>query len=311
MTLAAPLEARSAARRGLALVIFNPTAGRRRRRCLETALAALERRGWDCELVETRAPGDAEALTRAALREGRAGAVLIAGGDGTINEAVNGALAAGAEPLAAPPPLGIIPLGTANVLAAELGMEGIPDAVAAIGAASTRAIWPGLADGRAFAMMAGAGFDAHVVAGVNPRWKRKLGKLAYVAEMLRQALRFRFPLYRVRVDGVWHEAGSVVVAKGHYYGGRFVLAPEARLDRPEFQVCLFMKRGRLALVLYALALPLGLLPRLKSVKLLPAREVVIEGPAGDPVQGDGDVIARLPVTITVAPHALPLVAPKG
>jgi YegS/Rv2252/BmrU family lipid kinase len=301
----------SAARRGPALVIFNPTAGRRRRRRLEAALAALERRGWDCELAETRARGDAEALTRAALREGRAGAVLIAGGDGTINEAINGALAAGVEQLAAVPPLGIIPLGTANVLAAELGMETIPDAVAAIAAASTCAIWPGLANGRAFAMMAGVGFDAHVVAGVNPRWKRKIGKLAYVAEMLRQALRFRFPLYRVRLDGVWHEAGSVVVAKGHYYGGRFVLAPEARPDRPEFQVCLFTKRGRLALLLYALALPLGLVPRLKSIRLLPAREVAIEGPEGDPVQGDGDVIAHLPVTIQLAPRRLPLMASKG
>lgn len=311
MTLAAPLEARTAAGRGRALVIFNPTAGGRRRRRLEAALAALERRGWDCALAETRARGDAEALTREALREGRAGAVLIAGGDGTINEAVNGALAAGAGEAPGAAPLGIIPLGTANVLAAELGMDGIPDAVAAAAAAGTRAIWPGLANGRAFAMMAGAGFDAHVVAGVNPRWKRKLGKLAYVAEMLRQAVRFRFPVYRVRVDGHWHEAGSVVVAKGHYYGGRFVLAPDARLDRPEFRVCLFKRRGRLALVLYALALPLGLLPRLKSVNLLPAREVVIEGPEGDPVQGDGDVIAHLPVTIAVALHPLPLVAPKG
>ncbi|QEX20834.1 hypothetical protein FRZ61_07540 [Hypericibacter adhaerens] len=304
MTLAAPLAGSAATKDRSFLVIFNPTAGGRRRRRLDHALAALEHRGWDCEILETQARGDAEALARTASGEARASRLLIAGGDGTINEAVNGALSAGAKL-----PLGIIPLGTANVLAAELGMMDMGDAVDAAAAGAMYTIWPGRANERNFVLMAGAGFDAHVVATVDPALKRKIGKLAYVWTMLRLAFRFSFPRYRVRVDGVWHEAASVVVSKGHYYGGRFVLAPRARLDRPEFQVCLFTKGGRWNLVRYALALPLGLLPKMKSITLLPAREVVIEGPEGDPVQGDGDVIAHLPVTIRLAERPLTMVAP--
>jgi diacylglycerol kinase (ATP) len=306
MTLAAPLAGSLGTKGRSLLVIFNPTAGGRRRRRLDAALAALEHRGWDCEILETRARGDAESLARTASGEAKASRLLIAGGDGTINEAVNGALAAGAKL-----PLGIIPLGTANVLAAELGMMDMGEAVDAASGGVMRTIWPGRANDRNFVLMAGAGFDAHVVANVDGALKKKIGKLAYVVTMIRLAFRFPFPLYRVRIDGVWHEAGSVVVAKGHYYGGRFVLAPQARLDKPEFQVCLFTKRGRWNLIRYALALPLGLLPKLKDIKLIAAREVLIEGPEGDPVQGDGDVIAHLPVTIRLADRPLTVVAPPA
>jgi YegS/Rv2252/BmrU family lipid kinase len=304
MTLAAPLASTVGAKARSLLVIFNPTAGGRKRRRLDAALAALEHRGWDCELLETRGRGDAEALARTASGEARATRLLVAGGDGTINEAVNGVLAAGAKL-----PLGILPLGTANVLAAELGMMDMGDAVEAASAGVMRTIWPGRANDRNFVQMVGAGFDAHVVAAVDPALKKKIGKLAYVVTMIRLAFRFPFPRYRVRIDGVWHEAGSVVVSKGHFYGGRFVLAPQARLDKPEFHVCLFTRSGHWNLIRYALALPLGLLPKLKDIELIPAREILIEGPEGDPVQGDGDVIAHLPVTIRLADRPLTVVVP--
>jgi YegS/Rv2252/BmrU family lipid kinase len=306
MTLAAPLAGRIDSKGRSLLVIFNPTAGGRRRRRLDAALAALEHRGWDCELLETQARGDAEALAYSASSESKATRLLVAGGDGTINEAVNGALKAGARL-----PFGIIPLGTANVLAAELGMLDMGEAVDAAAAGVMRTIWPGVANGRNFVMMAGAGFDAHVVANVDSALKKKIGKLAYVATMIRLAFRFPFPLYRVRIDGMWHEAGSVVVSKGHFYGGRFVLAPQARLDKPEFQVCLFTRSGRWNLIRYALALPLGLLTKLKDIKLIAAREVLIEGPENDPVQGDGDVIAHLPVTIRLAEQPLTVMVPPA
>jgi diacylglycerol kinase (ATP) len=306
MTLAAPLASSLNGKDRSLLVIFNPTAGGRRRRRLDAALTALEHRGWDCELLETQAPGDAEVLAHQASNHASSMRLLIAGGDGTINEAVNGALKAGAKL-----PLGVIPLGTANVLAAELGIMDMGDAVETASTGVMRTIWPGLANGRNFVLMAGAGFDAHVVANVDGALKKKIGKLAYVWTMIRLAFRFPFPLYRVRIDGVWHEAGSVVVSKGHFYGGRFVLAPQARLDKAEFQVCLFTKSGRWNLIRYALALPLGLLPKLKDIKLIAAREVLIEGPEDDPVQGDGDIIARLPVNIRLAEQPLTVLVPPA
>jgi diacylglycerol kinase family enzyme len=154
--------------------------------------------------------------------------------------------------------------------------------------------------------MAGVGFDAHVVANVSLRLKRRLGKGAYVLESLRQLFRFGFPGYRVTVDGRTFEAASVIVAKGHYYAGRFVCAPDARIDLPELHVCLFERNGRWNALRYALALALGRLPRLPDVRIVRGRSISITGPQGDPVQGDGDIIATLPVQIGLASRQLPL-----
>ncbi|MDH3475001.1 MAG: diacylglycerol kinase family lipid kinase, partial [Rhodospirillales bacterium] len=89
----------------------------------------------------------------------------------------------------------------------------------------------------------------------------------------------------------------------------FVCAPEARLAEPLFQVCLFTRAGAWHALRYAAALGLGRLGRLPDYEVLPAREVLIEGPEGDPVQGDGDVITRLPLQVRVLPEALKIVMP--
>ncbi len=282
------------------LVVFNPTAGRRKARRLAKALALLRARGLLPALATTAAPGDAEALAR---RAAGSRIVIVAGGDGTINEAVNGLNAARGGGLA------VIPLGTANVLAAELGIEGLAQA-AEVAVAGRPLLWrPGLANGRAFALMAGAGFDAHVVQALSPRLKRHLGRAAYVLEMLRQLYCFGFPTYRVSIDGTACEAASVIVTHARYYGGRFVIAPDARLEEPELHICIFRRGGRWRTVRYALALALNILPRMSGVEIFRGQRVEIEGPAGDPVQGDGDIIARLPVVIELSTVALELMRP--
>lgn len=294
------------ARRRLA-VIYNPTAGQRRLRRYAAILAALRAAG--CEILElpTLRPGDAERLA-AALTPAEAEALVVAGGDGTINEAANGLLAneVGGRTL----PLGVLPLGTANVLAAEIGLRGGPAGVVrCLLHGRSRPVALGRVNGRHFVMMAGVGFDAHVVARVNLRLKRGFGKLAYVAETLRQFLRYGFPLFRVEVDGRVFEAASVVVANGHYYGGRFVMAPDALLEAAELDVVLFRRAGRLHALKYAAALVLGLLPRLPDVSIHKGRRIRITGPAEDPVQADGDVIASLPAEFLVLPDALNLLFP--
>jgi len=281
------------------MVIFNPTAGRRRSRALAEALLLLEPQ---VELTHKRtgARGDAEAFAR---QTPKGVIALVAGGDGTANEVANGLLAAGGGEMA------ILPLGTANVLAAELGIANIAGAAGAAAGGSLLTCRPGLANGRGFLLMAGVGFDAHVVANVSPRLKRLFGKGAYVAETLRQLARFSFPRYRVTVDGVPHEAASVIVARGHFYGGRFIVAPEARLESGELHVCLFHRGGRLQTILYAVALAAGRLHRSRHVTIVKAQRITIEGPAGDPVQGDGDMIGRLPVTIELSPTSIGLRRP--
>jgi diacylglycerol kinase (ATP) len=286
------------------MIIFNPMSGWRRRRRFDAVLDRLRARGCQLSVYATRAPGDAERLA-AAADPGRYDLLVVAGGDGTVNEAINGL---GDRRL----PLALLPLGTANVLAAELGLGTDPEAVArSIADGVARPVALGVANGRRFILMAGAGFDAQVVASVDLRLKRWLGKAAYALAILRQLLTYGFPTYRVSLDGAAHAAASVLVANAHFYGGRLVAAPAADLRSPTFEVGLFERSGRAAAIGYTLALLLGFLPRLKSYRLLAARRIEIEGPPGEPVQADGDVIGRLPVRIEVLPAALELVFPLG
>ena len=297
------LPAPEAARRRL-LVILNPTAGRRHRGRFRATLDRLRDLGCDVTLKETRAAGEASELARAADPAAFDG-VVAAGGDGTINEVINGLIGI-------PLPLAILPLGTANVLAAEVGLGLAPDSVArSIVEGPRRRIACGRAGERYFTQMAGVGFDAHVVENVDLALKRRIGKGAYVLEALRQAFRFGFPSYRVTADGQNFTAASVIVAKGRHYAGRYLLAPEASIEEPLFQVCLFERGGPLAVARYGLALQTGRLPRRPDLRRLPARRVVIEGPPDDPVQGDGDTIARLPIEIAIVPDAVDLVFAAG
>jgi YegS/Rv2252/BmrU family lipid kinase len=284
------------------LVIYNPVAGPGRRRRLNNVLQGLRDAGCAITLRETGKPGDAEAFARAADANEH-DVVLAAGGDGTINEVVNGL-----GPLA--PPLALCPLGTANVLAAEIALATDTTAVLrTILYGQELRVRPGRANGRRFLMMAGVGFDAEVVAGIVPRVKRLLGKGAYVLETFRQLLRYRFPRFRLTIDGVPYEGASAIVARGHFYAGRFVCAPDARLAEPRFQVCLFRKGGPFAVLYYGTAMLLGLVPRLPDVALLAGQSIEVQGPDGLPVQGDGDTVARLPLSVSLDDQPLKLLVP--
>jgi diacylglycerol kinase (ATP) len=286
------------------LIVFNPTAGGRRRRRFEAVVAELRRLGCEVTVRPTGARGDAEQLA-ASADPNRYDVLVVAGGDGTINEAVNGLSGARL-------PLAIVPLGTANVLAAEIGLATDPRSVArTIALGRPRPISVGVANGRRFLLMAGTGFDAHVVRSVDLALKRRIGKAAYGISILRQLWRFAFPEYLVTIEGRTWKAASVLVANAHYYGGRFVCAPAADLRTPSLEVCLFENRGRLSAIGYALAMFSGRLPKLKSYRIVTAGKVHIGGGSGEPVQGDGDILTHLDVTIEVVPEGLWLVFPPA
>ncbi len=274
------------------LVIHNPVSGRRRGAFLSDVLSEMSAAGCAVELYHTTAAGDAERRARDVDDDAFDG-IVVAGGDGTINETINGL---GSSSL----PLGIIPMGTANVLAAELGLPISARAVAdVLVQGKRRRIYLGNASGRRFAMMAGVGFDAHVVAKVSSRLKRWIGKGAYVWQSVVELLRYKPALYHIRIDNMdWH-AASAVIANGHFYGGRFVCAPDARLDDPRLYVCLFRRTGRLQVARYGSALMMGRLNRLKDVTVVAATTVTVLDSADEPVQGDGDIVARLPATISI------------
>jgi YegS/Rv2252/BmrU family lipid kinase len=284
-------------------VIFNPTAGARRRRRLDRVLRALERAGCAITVRETTARGDAEAIARTA--DARAfDLVAVAGGDGTINEAING-LAGGTLPLA------LIPLGTANVLANEIGMpRGADDIARAIATGVPGPVYLGQANGRRFAMMVGIGIDARIIEGIDPRLKRLAGKLAYVTSGVLAIMRNRPACYAIEIDGQNHVAAAAIVAKGHFYGGRFVLARRARLDAPSLQIVLLERPGPWNMLRYAVAIALRRLDRLPDVRVIEGRAVTIRTPEGEAVQADGDLAARLPVAIRVAEEPLALIGPR-
>jgi diacylglycerol kinase (ATP) len=291
------------------LVIYNPTAGWRRQRVLHAVLDELRQQGAVVTLRETKQRGDAEKFARAAQAKFY-DRIVVAGGDGTINEAINGLVGRKL-------PLAIVPMGTANVLAAEIGVGLRPSQIAASILHSTpRPVMLGRTvtangDKRRFVMMAGVGFDANVVENLNLRLKRMTGKFAYVVASLMQILRHRGRIYEVTIDGYSYRAASAIIANGHYYGGRFVAAPDARLEDRSLQVCLFDHAGRIDIIRYALALMLGRLHRLPDVSIIPAQRITITGPAGEPVQLDGDADAHLPIHIDLDDHRLQLVMPAA
>jgi YegS/Rv2252/BmrU family lipid kinase len=297
------LPAATRARR--VMVIHNPAAGRNRRKRLKAVMDRLEALGCHVEARETRQRGDAEHFAREA-DAGHWDVIAAAGGDGTVNEVVNGLVAGpGGVQLA------VIPMGTANVLALEIGLNPRDaDAVArTIAHGRPCRVHLGEANGRRFVLMAGAGLDAHVVEGVSTALKRHTGKFAYVVESLRQALGYDFPSLRIIADGREYAASMVVACKGRYYGGPFVAAPDARLDQPRLEVCILPRPGLAGMLRYGLALPLGKLSTLPEVEVVSATKLTVIGPRGAPLQGDGDILARLPAEIAVAKETVELMVP--
>jgi diacylglycerol kinase (ATP) len=310
MALAAAADPRPApssgeiSRRRVA-IIFNPAAGGGGKAAIVAAvLARLDAAKLDPVLLSTRLPGDAEKFARHAVRENFE-TIVVAGGDGTLNEVINGLGDAASR-------IAVLPVGTANVLASDLDLNGDPDRfVEMVRAGLTRPFRVGTANGQRFAVMTSVGFDAQVVASVSPRLKRHLGKVAFMLVALRHLAYYRPPTYAVVIDGQRHEAGLVVVTRSRCYAGRYTIAPQAGADQDEFHICLLAARNRRDLLRYAIALPLGRLPRQHDVQILRGRGIVISGLPGrtEPVQADGDVVSWLPVIITAAQSRLSLVVP--
>ncbi len=196
------------------VVIFNPAAGGRRQR-LQRVLAGLAARNVRVRVEQTTAVGDARRFS--ADLPDDTDTVVIAGGDGTINEVINGLVADGARRSQGVirPDIALIPMGTANVLAREIGLTDLsPDNIAgAIVGGRLREMFVARANDRHFTQMCGVGFDAHVVANVNLRLKRRLKKFAYVLASLGQIWRYVPRTYRVAIE----------MPDGRLYASAFVL----------------------------------------------------------------------------------------
>ena len=294
-----------------ACVIFNPAAkgqkAERFRRCLDVIAT-------ECELKRTTTPGDARRLAAAAIQEGH-DTVIAAGGDGTLNEVLNGM---GDVPDGfARARLGVLPLGTINVFARELGLPTNPDQT-----------WPVLRRGNErhidlpsietgefgnpsrtyFAQLAGAGLDARAIQLVNWPLKKRIGPLAYVIAGL-QAMAEPQPRLTVS-DGVHTATGQLVlVGNGCRYGGPFHIFPDAEVTDGLLHVCVFPKVDWLTLIRCGLALLITQkLPR-RSVVLMRTKSFTIIGPPATRFEVDGELGGRLTARFIVQPAALRVLVP--
>jgi len=294
------------------LLIVNPAAGQGRpQEALEALQAALAPVVGG--LVITQGRGDAERAAREAARNGYE-AVLAAGGDGTVNEVVNGLLATGMPGEALP--LGLVPVGTQNVLAHELGLPvaDLDATLALLRAGRTRRIDAGLAGGRHFVLMAGFGFDAQVVREVLRPVKALLGPAAYAFATVGALATYRSTQVRLRLDGeeVRSEAFLVVVANAASYAYRQIkLAPFAALDDGWLDVCVFERaRGdRVGFATQMMAVLARRHLRDPRVRYYRGKHLVLE--SDPPIQGqmDGDTFGETPIEIFVVPRALPIFVP--
>jgi diacylglycerol kinase (ATP) len=304
-----------------ATLIYNPIAGRkpqRREREIRKAAAAIEDAGIAVQLAPTTGPGAAEELARAAANRGRE-LILVCGGDGTINEVINGMTPSQAT-------LGILPGGTANIIARELGLPKSPVQAArrlpfwsphriALG----RVNWFAAAAGEApqprqryFHSVAGAGFDAHVVYKLATTFKLAWGVPAYAWEAVRQALRYNFPPFVCRVDSQVHTATFAVIQRTKRYGGPLRLTPNAEFFEPRFELCLFSSRRFTRWVAYITAALVRQHHRLRGVQMPQGLQVVCEAvEPGTPIhfELDGELVGTLPATFEVVPEALNLLVP--
>jgi YegS/Rv2252/BmrU family lipid kinase len=293
-----------------AILISNPRTGRYAgptRTRIEDIRDRLSSLGVDVELINTTGPGHAAEIAAGAAQNGTAD-VIVAGGDGTINEAIQGMAGTRAR-------LGIIPRGTANVLARELRLpEDENDATAVVARGKSRTIHFGVAIDEAnqtrryFLLMAGIGLDATVITEVQPSLKRRFGKAAFWFSGLRQLTRWKPPVFTVEVDNQQYEATFVAIGNAASYGGDLAITPRARIDLDEFEVCIIQTTSRWRyLHLASQALVHGLKEGSSDVRFVKTNLVRAFGKAA--VQVDGEVIGNLPMRFEIAPDSLEVIVP--
>ena len=297
-----------------ALLIHNPAAGMYTHRWgLRRAVAHLERHGWQITWRETQKPGDTAACAREATTSGY-DVVIAAGGDGTIGQVVDGL--AGIETS-----LGILPLGSGNVLARDLGLPkpgalhpfALEDAAQMILDSVPRRVDLGRANGRYFFSWTGIGLDAEIVKGVEaqPQMKRRLGLVGFIVFAALTLRTYAGTRATVLIDGrrLSQRIILALVSNIELYGRYFHVAPTARLDDGLLEICCFHGQGAPIIFYHAITVLLRRHTSDPRVSYYQARRVEIETSRPLPVQLDGEPFGTTPVTIEVVPQALTLLLP--
>jgi YegS/Rv2252/BmrU family lipid kinase len=308
-------------------LIYNPVSGQysaRRKAAIEAITAVLREAGVVVEALETKKAGDATIHARQAMSDG-CDAVVACGGDGTVHEILQSLVGSDVA-------LGVIPLGTANALAANLGLIGAPAKVARklLEATPTRISvgrihyqdQGGNPGSRYFVVAAGIGPDALVMSRMDAGLKRRLGYVLYLIECFRTWATFSFPLFEAVLPENGNGGGRAVdvsqllAVRVRSFGGVLnTLAPGASLNNGNLNLLAFKTQSRMHYLKFLLAALAGRHTFNGAVELLetPSIECRAHNGAGETlfVEADGEVLGFLPVRLEVVPQSLMLLVPPG
>jgi diacylglycerol kinase (ATP) len=285
-------------------LIFNPSAGSRAKTPLRIKEVVRQFAAQKIEMVPSPTePGGSVIAQVQELIPEKPDLMVTWGGDGTINEVVNGIFGHKI-------PLGILPGGTANLMVREIGIpQNLSKAIHVIGSGRRRKISVGQANDRYFLLMVGIGFDSAVIQNVNVSIKRKLGVLAFGISALHTAVNYQFPQFRVEFDGQQSDCAFAVVCNARHYAAYFVLTPEADISDEYFYLCLFKDPGLARLFRYAFHALRRTHVQLPSVQVIRAKNVLVTGQETVAVQADGELVGSLPLKFSIHPRSLEVFCP--
>lgn len=291
------------------LMIINPESGQGRAARQKRMLLDIASETPHIHAMVTHGPGSAEKLACEAAQNGY-DQVIVAGGDGTINQVINGISDSGL-------PMGIVPLGTGNVLAHDLGIppHDALKAMEIIDAGNIRSVDVAQANGKRFLLMAGFGFDAEVIDLVSPEVKDVFGTMAYAPALIQQMAKVGPANYSlIFEDGSIYntQAFSVIIANCGSYAYNFKIAPEAIFDDGLLDILIFEWDPTIKLKLIGKALESLIQQRIPDINTtyFRASKVRIESNPRVKMQLDGDVIGESGTEISILPKALKLIVPK-
>jgi diacylglycerol kinase (ATP) len=282
------------------VVILNPAANSDRAKRWRARVDTLAR---DCTICTTSRAGEAEALARNAVREGFE-KIVAAGGDGTINEVVNGL----ANSTAA---LGLLPMGTVNVFAMELGLPAndLEFCWNVIEGNNTRLVDLPSANGKYFVQLAGVGLDAQVVKETSLALKRNIGPLSYLISAAQIAARRPPRLFIEAENAPINEASFVLVGNGRRYGGPFPFFKNAVIDDGLLDVVAFKQLGYLEIIKYLQDVFFSSKIQLPEVEYFQTRRLRITSEQDVPVELDGELVGSCPVQFEMLQKRLRVLAP--
>ena len=280
------------------LIILNPAARSEKARATWKEIQKFPR----AVTRLTSAPGDARALAAWAVEQGFR-AVVAAGGDGTINEVVNGL--AGSDVT-----LGVLPVGTMNVFAAELGLPGdLKAAWQVVREGVSRKIDLARANDQYFIQLAGVGLDAQALKETTWESKRSFGPLSYLVSAAQIASRVP-PRLLVEAEGVEREGSFVLVGNGRYYGTRLAFFKDAKVDDGKLDVLIFKNLGYLDIARYLGTILMGIHTEQKDVEYFQTKRAIVRCDRPVPVEVDGEVATESPVTFRISSRKLRVFVPE-